>query len=117
MALFRYIARLYLWMLRIALPLTLVVMLALPVLLDPPEDMAAAACATRPDATVVPIGGGDAQYTFLRLQAPLLVVVERQSNGAIVTEENRAGMWLWLSFLVLLTAATLWIWWPRRITR
>lgn len=115
MTLSRYFARLYLWMLRILVPLTLIGMLAAPIVLEPPEDMAAAACAAIPDATVLPIGGGDRQYTFLRLQSPLLVVVERKTNGAIIVEETLAGMWLWLFGLVLLAVVTGWAWRPRPI--
>lgn len=115
MTLSRYVARLYRWMLRILVPLTLIGMLAAPIVLEPPQDMSAAACAAIPDATVLPIVGGDRQYTFLRLQSPLLVVVEREKNGAIIVEETVAGMWLLLVGLVLLVAATWLIWRPRRI--
>lgn len=114
---FRSIVSIYRWMLRITLPLTLIGMLAAPALLEPPEDMSAAACAAIPAATVMPIGGGDRHYTFLRLQSPLLVVVERKANGVIVVEETETGMWFWLSGLVLLVAATWWVWRPRRIMR
>lgn len=114
MAMSGYIARLSRWVLRIVLPLTLLGMLAAPALLDPPQDMAAAACAAMPEATILPVGGSDDQFTFLRLQAPRFIVVERRSNGALVVGETQMGMWLWLCGLVLLAVTTWWVWRPRR---
>lgn len=100
---------LLLWVLRICAPLTLAVMLAAPLLLDPLPEAETAANAHSPGVAIIPIGVGSDQYTFFRPSSPTFLVVEVLPDSVTVTESH-TGMLMWLFFALLLGITTWWLW-------
>jgi hypothetical protein len=111
---FRHHVKLFYWMLRVTVPLALVGMLAIPFLLQPPADVEAVARGGSPQATLVPVGAGNAQYSFLRLSNPALVTVQLNADAAPSISESRSALFLYFGFIAMLMAATWQLWRPRR---
>jgi len=106
--------KLFYWTLRFIVPLALVGMLTIPFFLDPPADVEAAARVGSPQAGVIPVGVGNAQYSFLRLADPALVTVRLNAGAAPSVSESRSGLFLLFGFIAGLMAATWQLWRPRR---
>ena len=103
------IARLYLWLLRIAAPLTLAGMLVIPFVLDPPATVLASADTHTSGATLIPVGTSSGQYSFLRLPSPDMITVQSVPSGYSTTS-SRAGGLLFVGSLGLLMFLTWWSW-------
>ena len=103
------IARLYLWLLRIAAPLTLAGMLVIPFVIDPPAVVLASAGTHAAGATLVPVGTSSGQYSFLRLPVPEMITVESVPNGYSATSSH-AGGFLFVGPLALLMFLAWWSW-------
>ena len=108
------ILKLFLWILRIVVSLTLIGMLSVPFLLAPPPEALMAARAHSPAAALAPVGAGENQYTFLRLSDPTFLIVQLTSDTTPAVSESRAGMMIWAAFLALLTVSSWLLWRPRR---
>ena len=111
---FRCQVKLLFWMFQFTVPLALVGMLAIPFLLRPPADAEAAAKGSSPQATLIPVGAGDAQYSFLRLSNPTLVTVRLNTGAPPSVSESRSALLLFCAFIATLVAGTWQLWRPRR---
>ena len=107
---FRSYVKLLYWMLRFTVPLMLIGMLAIPFVLHPPADVEAVAKGGSPQATLIPVGAGQAQYSFLRLSNPALVTVQLRPGAAPSVSETRSGLFLFFGFIAALMAATWQLW-------
>lgn len=108
----KQVVRLFYWMVRIAVPITLSGMLAIPLLVAPPLGALSAAKTHSPAATVALVGAGPDQYTFLRLSDPTFLTVRLIAGSAPLVSESRKGMLLWTFFLVALAVLTWRLWRP-----
>ena len=101
------------WMFRFTVPLALVGMLAIPFFLRPPADAEAAAKGSSLQTTLIPVGAGNAQYSFLRLSNPTLVTVQLNMDAPPSVSESRSALLLFCAFIATLMAATWQLWRPR----
>ena len=106
------IARFYLWLLRIAAPLTLAGMLVIPFVLDPPAAVRASADAHVAGATLVAVGTASGQYSFLQLPNPAMITVQSVPSGHFITS-SRPGGFLFVGTLAFLVFLTWWSWHKR----
>lgn len=102
--------QIFLWFLRITVPFALVSMLVVPVVLTPPTEAVSAVKTYSPGTTLVVIGAGESQYTFVRLSNPTLLTVQLAPGTAPSVSESRVGMLPWLAFIAILAFLSWRLW-------